>query len=548
MSPDDKRFFKKELKFVWNSFFGMFRSLTSVQKQAIPIVLNKENCVISSATASGKTEAVLGPVLETMYREKWSPVSVLYICPTRALVNDMYKRFLEQTETLDVSIAIKTGDKNNFKFKSPQDVLITTPESMDSLISRHPKLLTNIRAVIVDEIHLIDNTYRGDQMLFLLRRLKKITNNKLSIYLISATISDPDSIGKRYIGENNFKVVHIQGNRDIEYTFIPHVSALADFVKKEHLRKLLVFCNRRRSVEGLSQELANIFGKRYVGVHHGSLSKQEREEIEHFMKEGRFGICVSTMTMEVGIDIGSLDAVVIAEPPWTLPSFIQRIGRAGRKKSKSRVFLLYNSLEEKYYLSNLISLLKSNNFGDYFEYLPDLSVIPQQLFSILYGNPSGVAKKEIFKIFHGFCDDYELREILHFLSEKGWITETRDKWFATENLMDLGEKGKIHSNIPNAEVMYVKEINSGKVIGEVILPIDSIFILSGKVWRIVKIVDNIIFVKHAKIKGNIPSFKPIRNRGAFYYFLPPDIRAKMDAVYKKKMDEIFGGRYHSSNI
>jgi len=209
---------KRSLRRTWITFFGRYGRLLPIQSRTIPVVLDGKNAIIVSATASGKTEAVIAPLIERYLKEESDGIAILYISPTKALVNDMYDRLNGQLDELGVSISIKTGDTPRFKPGKSPNVLITTPESFDSLICRHPNSFKNIKAVILDEIHLIDNTYRGDQLRLLLKRLKCVSDTYFNIYALSATVACPEEVGSRYLGD--FEVITDHDKRDIEYTLV----------------------------------------------------------------------------------------------------------------------------------------------------------------------------------------------------------------------------------------------------------------------------------------------------------------------------------------
>jgi len=175
---------KKKLSRAWNTFFSKFEKLLEIQLKAIPVVLERKNAIVVSSTASGKTEAVVAPLIERFLREEWKNLAILYISPTKALVNDIYYRLNGQLEELEVSVSIKTGDNPQFNPNKPPNFLITTPESFDSLLCRHPGSFNDIKAVVLDELHLLDNTYRGDQLRLLLKRLKCTAETDFNIYTI----------------------------------------------------------------------------------------------------------------------------------------------------------------------------------------------------------------------------------------------------------------------------------------------------------------------------------------------------------------------------
>ena len=209
---------KKELKRTWITVFGRFGKLLPVQIEAIPVVLRGKNAVITSSTASGKTEAVIAPLVERFFNENWTGFAILYIAPTRALVNDLFYRFFEQLEEVNISMLLKTGDRSSFNLKKLPNLLVTTPESFESLLCRHPEIFIDLKAVVLDEIHLIDNTYRGDQIRLLLKRLRYIAKDDFNLYALSATMADPEEIGKRYL--DDFDVIESPGKREIDYKLV----------------------------------------------------------------------------------------------------------------------------------------------------------------------------------------------------------------------------------------------------------------------------------------------------------------------------------------
>jgi len=517
---------KKSLKRTWLTFFGRFGKLLPVQIETIPVVIAGKNAVVTSPAASGKTEAVIAPIAERFFNDGWANLAILYISPTRALVNDVYYRLKEQLADLGISTSLKTGDSPSFNPKKLPNLLITTPESFDSLICRHPQAFKELRAVVLDEIHLIDNTYRGDQIRLLLKRLRYITETEFNIYALSATIADPKDIGNRYF--DDFEVIKSYGRREIEYTLVKSLKDVFEHARNEKLKKLLIFCNKRKSVEMMAVEARNLWGREKVVVHHGSLSKAIREEAESFMKESSFGICIATMTLEIGIDIGDIDAIVLAEVPWSTSSLLQRIGRGNRRTQKNRVFALYDSEDEAALLKEMLNVA-IDGYVEEVDYLPDLSVVVQQTFSSLYASPNGLGDEYFLGIFNEFCSEDELKDILRHLVEHGWIEKGNGRWRASTKLMDLGEWGKIHSNIADSKALKVYDINSQQSIGEVQYPIDDVFALAGRVWKIINASGNRIYVKQVKAKAPAVKFKRHASKGAFYYLLPKELRTAYTA-------------------
>lgn len=510
---------KKNLPNSWGVFFSRFGSLTPIQQQAIPYILDGKNTIIVSPTASGKTEAVIAPVAQMFISERWERLSVLYIVPTRALANDVLHRIQDPLREINIKTALKHGDKPTLSKKIP-NFLITTPESLDSLICRHSELFTNIQTIILDEIHLLDNTYRGDQLRILLERLRQIKSN-IHIHLLSATIYNPSDVATRYV--SNFKIISVNDMRNIDYYLLKSHTEIFNLIREKGFKKILYFCNLRQSVENTAAILNKLWAPYPVVVHHGRLSRRIREEAELTMKQSSVACCVSTSTLEVGIDIGDIDFVVLCEPPWSISSLLQRIGRGSRRNKTVHTAALVLSDEEKDTLEMMFNLANSGNFSVY-SYTPHLSVIIQQIFSILYQHPNGFPQAEFTKIFSNFCSVEKLNAILEHLKNKGFVGHQAGYWHPSTQLMDMGERGTIHSNIPDFPGYQVVDIASGKIIGKISRTFDKIFVLNKRTWEVISVFQNTIKVKHIKAKALAPKFGTYYNKGAFYYLLPEELK------------------------
>ncbi|MBC7131299.1 DEAD/DEAH box helicase, partial [Candidatus Bathyarchaeota archaeon] len=184
-----------------------------VQIEVIPKILNGNNLVICSPTASGKTEAVMAPICEKIQLCRSRGLKVLYITPTKALANDLRGRLTQPLADMCVTIDIKTGDRP-FDCRKSVDILVTTPESFDSLLCRHPEIFSSLRFVVLDELHLLDGTYRGDQLRLLLKRLDQIAG-KMQTIILSATLADPKEVAKRYV--DDFEISIVKDQKEIEY-------------------------------------------------------------------------------------------------------------------------------------------------------------------------------------------------------------------------------------------------------------------------------------------------------------------------------------------
>ena len=355
---------KSRIPRTWPLFLRQHGRFTPVQQQAIPPILEGRDVLAISATASGKTEATIAPLVERYWHSLRQPgLTILYICPTRALVRDLYERIQPTLAEADISVGMKTGDTKAVDSKRPSAILITTPESTDSLLTRIPKLFIGLQAIVLDEIHLFDNTPRGDHLRCLLPRIEHIRHyarpqaKRLQCVALSATIPDPAGVAQRYLPDG--VIINVVGSREIVAEVLPlyDLTELVQALAQRASQKSLLFCNSRAEVEQtavyLRQHLphhAEIF------VHYSNLDGKMRQDVETRFAAAAVAVCVTTATLELGIDIGSVDDVVLLGAPYNLTSFLQRIGRGGRRTVHTRVLCMPKSPGEWARFEALITL------------------------------------------------------------------------------------------------------------------------------------------------------------------------------------------------
>ncbi len=522
----DPKEIKQKLKRTWGAFFSRFGSFTPIQEITIPHILNKENVIVISPAATGKTEAVIAPVLENLLKEDVKGLKVLYITPTRALVNDLFRRLEEPITALNLTIGRKTGDHPVIEKRYLPNILLTTPESFDSLLSREPTIFINLFAVILDEIHLLDNTPRGDQLRVLLNRLRRIlqkTDNNLQYCALSATIDD-FKIGDRYF--DNSKLCFLKSPREIEYILIPTKNFIKEVFKIAQVRqvkKILAFFNARSFAESFSQKFRIPPFEDQVFVHHASLPRSKREEVERFMNQSERAILLATSTLELGIDIGDVDAIIIYRPPYNISSLLQRIGRGNRRTNKLFAIGVYMNNWEKILFEIFFDCAR---IGELYEkkYQPSLSVIPQQIYSYLYQRRRiGTTLKSIYQVFQPIYPEATIKDVFKQLLSKGVIKEMRPGiYYLTDKIENKIAYGKIHSNI--AEKSFgeydVYEISSGVLVGRVFYLLEK-FILGGKYWEKVQVREKEKKV-YARLIGEGPEFSKIfegKGAGNYNYLL-----------------------------
>jgi len=520
---------KALLPLVWEPFFGRFEGLRGIQRRAVPVILEGRNALIISSTAGGKTEAVFAPLMQRLAAEGWAGLSVIYVSPTKALATDIRERLEEMLSPLGITAALRSGDAKELDRSNPQDVLVTTPESLDSLVSLMPELLRDVRAVVLDELHMIDGSYRGDQLRVVLRRINRIAPRPVSVYAASATVSDPDALAARYMP--NARIVRSPGGRGIDYRIVPSFDHAVKAFKDAGSKKALVFVNTPEEAESLvNGDLRRYFPPNIVRVHHGKLLASKRQEAERSLRLDDRAICACTSTLEVGVDIGDIDMVILANRPRSIASIAQRIGRGNRRQERiSAVAVARTSGEAAYYEKVFEAIVRSKYSSE--ERSFDPSVVVQQILSTLAG-PDPLTAGEMVALFRGIVPAEEVQEVIEHLSKNGWIERREDGTFsAASKAREMG--AKLYSNIPGSESIRVVELETDEPIGNITLPVDNIFILGGQAWLVKRRLADKVLVTKVDSGTEIANFESYDRFGAFFDLLPLGLRMR----HKKAMEK-----------
>ncbi|MEW2168417.1 DEAD/DEAH box helicase [Streptomyces sp. NPDC007027] len=328
--------------------------LRPFQRAAITPLMDGEDAILLAPTAGGKTEAACLPILSAMSQQRWSGTSVLYLCPLKALLNNLVTRVDGYAQWLGRSAALWHGDtresqRQRIRADRP-DILLTTPESLEAMLigvkTDHAHLLGGVRAVIVDEVHAFAGDDRGWHLLAVLERLERVTGRPVQRIGLSATVGNPEQLltwlQGSGAGKRQARVIAPTSSASdqgptgkVELDYVGSLENAAKLIATLHRsEKRLVFCDSRRQVEQLGAALR----ERDVTVFlsHASLSAEERARSEQAFAEARDCVIVSTSTLELGIDVGDLDRVIQIDSPSTVASFLQRIGRTGRRPGSTR--------------------------------------------------------------------------------------------------------------------------------------------------------------------------------------------------------------------
>ncbi len=484
-----QRQLKEKLPHSWDAFFARFGRFTDIQAQAIEPLLAGRNCVLVAATASGKTEAALAPLIERHKHDKTfaSKLSLLYLVPTRALARDLARRLTQPLEKLALNLRVKTGDEPSLNANRPPTLLITTPESLDSLLANAPRMLKDLRAVVIDELHIFDNTVRGDQLRILLNRLRRLksyafargntASEALQYCALSATIHDPATVAARYF--NDAQVIQVAGQRAIDAELIEleqpeTLLQLFAGLQKRGVKKVLAFCPSRAECEQWAYGVKphSPFGNN-VYVHHASLAASVRRMVETSFTHANAALCFATSTLELGIDIGDVDLVVLIGAPREQDAFLQRIGRGNRRTARTSVVCCYrNPLERALFQVFLRGAVPDAAHHYFFR----ASVVIQQLCTYVKQNRLGElapdAAYELFVTPQGeplLSREHYDQIIEHLIAKGFFVAGTSRALKPGPAWQELFELRALYTNLMDAgrKPLEIVEAETGRRLGEI---------------------------------------------------------------------------------
>ena len=491
-----------------------FKKLTDIQKKAIPIIFQKKDCIVIAPTGSGKTECSIIPIFSHLKKsKKEGKVKALYLTPLRALNRDVFRRIIRYAENDGLTIQIRHGDTpQNIRKKitnSPPDVLITTPETLVILLTQRKMLdaLSELEWIVIDEVHELLGNERGSQLSLSLERLQINSRKEITRIGLSATIGNAKESAKFVVGtKRKCSVIRDASIRkyDVDVKYIDGtISDVAAFIA-EHVTKLnlnspiLLFTNTR----GESEFLASILKEKSninIELHHGSLSREVREETEYQLREGKSGIVVCTSSLELGLDIGSIELVIQYGSPRQVSKLIQRIGRSKHSRSSSaKGIIVTNNSDDEFEAKAILERIKEGSIEEQKIHDGSLDVLAHHLvgLTIQLGIVSVKYAFEIVKKAYSFrnltldvfCDVLELLDANYLL-------------FFNREKMNFGKKGRTYryyfenlSTIPDILKFKVFDSVGKKIIGTLDQRFvgdfgdsGNVFVLRGLQWRILNV-------------------------------------------------------------
>lgn len=386
-----------------------WRELRPFQAEVIPPILEGRHLIVLAPTAGGKTEAAFFPVISRMLAEDWTGLSVLYLCPIKALLNNLDLRLQRYSTLLGRRSALWHGDVKSSARKQilrePPDCLLTTPESLEvMLVSPNVdarSLFCNLRVVVVDEIHAFAGDDRGWHLLSVLERITRLAGRELQRLGLSATVGNPETLSDWLAGScakprNVFlPATSGGGTADVQLDYVGSLQNAAVVISRLHRgEKRLAFVDSRARAEQLAADLRQLQVTTFVT--HSSLSQEQRHQTEEAFASRDDCVIVATSVLELGIDVGNLDRVIQIDSPPTVSSFLQRMGRTGRRSGTQRNCLFLATKDETLVQAAGLIDLWAEGYVEPIEPPPlPFHVLAQQLMALTL-QESGIGRGEWF--------------------------------------------------------------------------------------------------------------------------------------------------------
>lgn len=508
-------------------------ALRVVQELAGEAILDGKNAVVLAPTAGGKTEASIFPALANLVENGCEGVGVVYVAPIKALLNNQEERLGTYTEMVGLRRFVWHGDvpdrdKREF-VREPAELLMTTPESLEVMLlsPRFPtaKVFPDLRMVIVDEVHAFAGTERGAHLMSVLERLIKSTKNDVQRIGLSATVGNPEEILGWLQGTSRRAGVvvdppKVPARRELRVSLHESVVDIArDAARRAAGNKSLFFCQSRALTESVAERMRGQGTE--VFVHHGSVSREERHDAEAQFNHGTDACIVCTSTLELGIDVGDLDLVMQANAPSTVSSFLQRMGRTGRRvgQTANTAFLC----EDEEAALQAIALVELAREG-WVERVPVARrcwpVFAHQIFALTlqYGAVSPERCWEHLHVVPDFADIRrdEFERVLDHMKRHEYL-------FESGGLLSLGQKAeRVYGKrnflelyaVFSSPVLYQVETAAGRALGSLeqnfvdqLVEEMSAFLLAGRAWLVEHVhhEDRTVRVREAP-RGQKPSW------------------------------------------
>ena len=515
---------------ILDSLFGKFgfSTLTEIQKKASPVILQKKDSLVIAPTGSGKTECSVIPIFSLLKNsKKKGKIKALYITPLRALNRDVFRRITKYAQENTLSLKIRHGDTSQKDRRAirddPPDILITTPETLVILLTQ-PKMLdalSELEWVVIDEVHELLASERGSQLSLSVERLEFNSRYPLTKIGLSATVGNFEEAGKFVVGtKRKCKIVRDTSVRAYDVDILYVDGTISDVAEKiiEHVLELdldspiLLFTNTRGEAEFLASILKEKSGIQ-IELHHGSLSREVREETEMSLREGRRGIVVCTSSLELGLDIGSVELVIHYGSPRQVSKLIQRIGRSRHNRNASaKGLIITNNPDDEFEARAILDRIKDGSIEEQKIHDGSLDVLAHHL----VGLTMQIGEISVEEAFELVTKAYPFRNLqLQELVEVLDLLDSNYLIFFDRTKMTFWKKGRSFkyyfenlSTIPDILKFRVFDSVGKKIIGSLDQRFvgdfgdsGNIFVLKGSQWRILSVDEKSFFVNVEPFRG-----------------------------------------------
>ena len=507
--------------------FG-FSKLTEIQKQASPFILQKKDCLVIAPTGSGKTECSVIPIFSFLKNsKKQGKIKALYITPLRALNRDVFRRITKYAQENGLSIEIRHGDttqKDRKKInENPPDILITTPETLVILLTQAKMLdaLSDLEWMIIDEVHELLSSERGAQLSLSVERLEFNSKYPLTKIGLSATVGNFEEAGKFVVGtKRKCEIIRDTSVRkyDVEIKYVE--GTISDVAEKiiecvsqlELDSPVLLFTNTRGEAEFLASILKDK-SSIPIELHHGSLSKEVREETESTLREGKRGIVVCTSSLELGLDIGSVELVIHYGSPRQVSKFVQRIGRSRHNRDASaKGLIITNNSDDEFETIAILDRIQEGSIEEQKIHDGSLDVLAHHLvgFTMQSGEISVEQAFNLVTKAYSFrnLQVKDLIDVLDLLDSNYLIFFDRIKMTFWKKRRSFKYYFENLSTIPDILKFKVFDSIAKKIIGSLDQRFvgdfgdsGNIFVLKGSQWRILNVDEKSFTVNVEPFRG-----------------------------------------------
>ena len=514
------------LEFLFKKFG--FSKLTDIQKQASPFIFQKKDCLVIAPTGSGKTECAVIPIFSILKKsKKQGKIKSLYITPLRALNRDVFRRITKYAQENELSIEIRHGDttqKDRKKInENPPDILITTPETLIILLTQIKMLnaLSDLEWIIIDEVHELLSSERGAQLSLSVERLEFNSKYPLTKIGLSATVGNFKEAGKFIVGtKRKCEIIRDTSVRkyDVEIKYVKGTiydvaEKITEYVLEFNLDSpVLLFTNTRGEAEFLASILKDK-SSIPVELHHGSLSKEIREETESTLREGKHGIVVCTSSLELGLDIGSIELVIHYGSPRQVSKFIQRIGRSRHNRDASaRGLIITNNPDDEFEAQAILDRIQEGSIEEQKIHDRSLDVLAHHLVGLAMqcGEISVEQSFDLVTQAYPFRN-LQVKDVIDVLD----LLDSNYLIFFDRTKMTFWKKGRSFkyyfenlSTIPDILKFKVFDIVGKKIIGSLDQRFvgdfgdsGNIFVLKGLHWRILNVDEKCFTVNVEPFRG-----------------------------------------------